>query len=79
MGDTSKLNYSCSEGLPYQITIFVVVVGANQHPTSVTLPKGSTSGSVGTNDDYPFTGLMFVSSECTKQDGDYNEYIITKR
>lgn len=79
IGQENQLEYSCSEQLPYQITIFVVVVGANQHPTSVTLPAGQDHGSVGTNDNYPFTGLAYVSSECTKQTGDYNEYIITKR
>lgn len=78
MGETSKLNYSCSEALPSAITIFVVVRGASQHPTSVTIPAGSTTGSVSTNDNYPFTDLMFVSSDCSKADNDYNDYVITK-
>jgi hypothetical protein len=76
--ETSRLFFRASEALTSPITVFVVVVGSNQHPTTVTIPASAESGLIQTNDAYPFFGLAYVSSDCTQADSDTNEYIISK-
>lgn len=76
--ETSHLFFRASEALTSPITVFVVVFGNNQHPTTVTIPAGAESGLIQTDDGYPFSGLIYVSSDCTKADSDTNEYIISK-
>lgn len=76
--ETSRLFFRASEALTSPITVFVIVVGSNQHPTTVTIPANAESGLIQTNDAYSFFGLAYVSSDCTQADSDTNEYIISK-
>jgi hypothetical protein len=76
--EMSRLFFRASEALTSPITVFVVVVGSNQHWTTVTIPASAESGLIQTNDSYPFVGLAYVSSDCTQADSDTNEYIISK-
>lgn len=78
--EPSTLKYTVSEPLQHHaVRVPVVVMGAQQHHTTVTIPASvNLEGVVNTADAYAFFALVSVENLVIKEDGDFNEYTASK-